>query len=351
MSTTRLIDTIEPSVFTRYMSEAKPEKYVLLQQSGILAAPPEEVSSQFMAGGMTIDMPFWQDLTRGEAEIPTDDPNEVLDTEKIETSRDKATKHINVHGWSSMSLSGMVATGMQDDPIKEIADKVVNWWNYETEHRIIRTLKGVFYDNIASNGADMLYQAYSDISSPLAANKISNAVVNRARLTMGDQLEQLSTIVVHTDVYGTMLDDEKIDFIQPSASPFRIPTYMGMTVLYSDMMPTNVTSGSGDNSDEYLCFLIGRGAFAYQDVVPSTPTKWGTEGVEVVRDAKSGNGGGQDELVTRRRRLIHPRGIKWNDTNRAKKAAPSYAELEDATNWTRVYERKNIRFAGFTVNV
>lgn len=351
MSTTRYTDIIEPSVFTNYMSEAKPEKYVLLQQSGILAPPPEEVSSQFLAGGTTIDMPFWQDLTRGEPEIPTDDPAERLTTDKITTARDKATKQFLVKGWSNMDLAGMVATGMSDDPVKEIADKTTNWWYEAAEQRIISTLKGVFYDNIANDSGDMLYQAYSDISAPTAANKISNAVVNRARLTMGDQLEQLSTIIVHTNVYGTMLDDEKITFIQPSAAPFRIPTYQGMTVLYSDLMPTNVTSGSGDNSDEYLCFLVGRGAFAFMDYMSPRQTRWGTEGVEVVRDAESGNGGGEDRLITRKRMLVHPRGIKWTDSVRAKTASPSIAELENASNWDRVYERKNIRFAGFTVNV
>lgn len=347
MSTTRYTDIIEPSVFTNYMSEAKPEKYILLQQSGILAPPPEEVSSQFLAGGTTIDMPFWQDLSRGEPDIPNDDPDAILSTDKIETSRDKAVKHNLVKGWSNMDMSGIVATGNADDPIKEIADKVQNWWYYALEQKIIKTMTGVFADNSANDSSDMIYSAYSDIASPLAANKISNAAINRARLTMGDQLEELTTICVHTDVYGTMLDDEKIDFIQPSNAPFRIPTYQGMTVLFSDQMPV-VT---GTNSDEYTCYLIGRGAFAFMDHMSSRPTPNGTESVEKDRLPTSGNGGGQDVLVTRKRVLLHPRGIKWTDNSRAATAAPSNAELALAANWDRVYERKNIRFAALKVNV
>lgn len=347
MSTTRILDVIEPSVFTNYMSESTPEKYILLQNSGILAPPPQEVSSQFLAGGMTIDMPFWDDLTRGEPDIPSDDPDETLTTDKIGTHQDKAIKHNLVKGWSNMDVSGIVATGKRDDPIMEIADKVQNWWYYALEQKVIKTLTGVFADNSANDSGDMIYSVYSDIASPTAANKISTAAVNSARTTMGDQLEELTTICMHTYVYRTLLNDEKIDFIQPSNAPFRLPTYMGMMVMFSDQMPVV----SGTNSDEYTSFLIGRGAFAFMEYLDPSPTKWGTYAVEVVRDAKAGNGGGQDELITRRRYLLHPRGIKWTQSSQASSLAPSNSELILPANWDRVHQRKNIRFAALKTNI
>lgn len=348
---TQISDIIEPAVFTNYLSEYTPEKYILLQNSGILAAPPSEVSSQFLAGGMTIDMPYWDDLTRGEPTIPNDTQTDIT-PDAIGTHGDKATKHILAKAWNSMSVSGMVATGSMNEPMEEVGRKVGNWWYEATEQRIIRTLTGVFADNAANNSSDMIASVYQDIAAPTAANRISIQAVNEATLTMGDQMDQFSVICMHTHVYNTLKNDEQITFVRPSETPMQVPYYGdpnagGLLVLYSDMMPVV----SGTNAPKYTCYLCAPGAFAYMDHVPTTSTFWGTEGVEIQRSATKGLGGGEDIMVTRRRQMLHPRGVKWNDTARANKMAPTYAELANATNWTRVHQRKNVRMAALEVNV
>ena len=47
--------------------------------------------------------------------------------------------------------------------------------------------------------------------------------------------------------------------------------------------------------------------------------------------------------------LLHPRGVKFTSTDVAGKS-PTEAELADAGNWDRVFERKLIRLAALDVN-
>jgi hypothetical protein len=47
--------------------------------------------------------------------------------------------------------------------------------------------------------------------------------------------------------------------------------------------------------------------------------------------------------------LLHPRGVKFTSSSVAA-LSPSWAELANAANWDRVYNRKNIRLAQLVVN-
>lgn len=347
MSTTRYIDLIEPSVFLPYMEEQIPEKFILMMDSGILAPPPEVVADQFLKGGFTIDMPYWDDLVRGEPTYPDDDPDTEIVPDKITTDREKATKHAMAKAWSAMDVAGMITTGRTDDPIKQIAMGTNRWWYEVLEQRIIKTMTGVLADNAANDASDMIATVYSDVSSPTAANKISVAAINEAKLTMGDRMDDFRVICMHSHVYNTLKNDEKIDFFKPSDTPAKVPYYLDMLVLFSDFMPVV----AGANSNKYTCYLLGNGAFSFMDYMDPTPTPFGTVGMEKERKPLSGSGGGQDIIIQRKRQFLHPRGISWTDSARAKQTAASYAELANAANWDRKYLRKNIKIAALEVNV
>lgn len=338
MATTKIADLIEPSVYLNYMQEELPEKNRFVRM-GILASPPEEVTSQMNAGGSVIDMPYWNDLTRGEPDIMSDDDSTESTPDKITAEKDRAVKHYWHKSWSNMDLSGLVATGDRNDPVKVVLDRFGEWWIGAEQRALINSCKGVFADNSSNFSSDMIYSVYSDISSPTAANKISQAAVDRARLTMGDSLNDLVAIAVHSTVYGDMLDNDAIDFIQESQLPGRIPTFMNLMVIVDDQMP--VTTGS--NTDKYTCYLFGRGAFASTDGALDAEYAF-----ERDRNPEKGNGGGQTVVHTRRHTLLHPRGIKFDGTPAGK--SPTFTELADGANWTRVYERKNIRLAALEVN-
>ncbi len=344
--TTAVSDIVVPRVFTPYMAENKPTKLILLENSGILAAPDPEIGKRFESGGSLIETPFWEDLDDGEPVI-IDDSDNKISTAKIGASDMKAYKHRMAKKWGAKTVASYAATGRGDSAMNRVAERIGAYWGRRKEERIMATASGVIADNVANDGADMVFSVYSDVASPTAANRISYQAINKARLTMGENLDDLRVIAMHSFVYGTLLDDEKIEFKKPSEAPFEVPYFAGMMVIHSEMMP--VTAGA--NSDEYDCFLFAPGAFMHIDQVPSRPTQYGNEGTEITRDPDIGDGGGADYLTTRRFELIHPHGMDFTAASLAKQQGAALAELKNAANWDRKYRRKNVKFACLKVNI
>jgi len=164
--TTRLSDIIEPSVYLNYMKVEDPEKNIFVS-SGIMASPPEQVRSQMNSGGFTIDMPYWDDLTKGEPDIMSDDRTEEAEPDKLSTGDDIAVKHAWHKSWSSMDLAGLVAVGDMKDPVRHIIERMAGWWRGAEQRALIATLNGVFADNDANDNDDMFYSVYSVRSSDM----------------------------------------------------------------------------------------------------------------------------------------------------------------------------------------
>ena len=343
---TAISDIVVPRVFTPYMAENKPFKQIMLEQSGILTPPTPDVAARFNAGGHKIEVPFWDDLDDTEASIMDDSDNNIA-VSKVTAQDMTAIRHRLAKKHGSKTIAGYSATGRGESPMNRVAERVGAYWGRLKERRIIATAQGVIADNAASNASDMIYSVYNDVASPAASNRISYQAINRARLTMGENLDDLRVIAMHSFVYGTLLDDEKIDFKRPSEAPFDVPYYAGMMVLHSEQMP--VTSGT--NSDRYDCYLFAPGAFMNIDEIPARPTIYGNEGTEITRNTDIGNGGGADYLTTRRFELLHPAGMNWTSSSQAQPHGATLTELTNAANWTRKYLRKNVKFACLQVNV
>jgi hypothetical protein len=58
----------------------------------------------------------------------------------------------------------------------------------------------------------------------------------------------------------------------------------------------------------------------------------------------------ETHLVTRRRFILHPRGVRWIGSA-ASASGPSDAELTTGTNWSKVYADKNIRIVAIRHNI
>ena len=119
----------------------------------------------------------------------------------------------------------------------------------------------------------------------------------------------------------------------------------GRRVVVDDNLPTR--AGSTDGT-VYTTYLFGPGAFGKGSAaLDSEPLQGGhgTEGVELARVPLDSD----TVLINRRRYILHPRGVKFNSASVAGDS-PTNAELETASNWTRVYENKNVRVVAVTHN-
>ena len=135
---------------------------------------------------------------------------------------------------------------------------------------------------------------------------------------------------MHSDIYRAALKADLIAFIpQSQGAPIR--TYRGLAVIVDDGLPS-----AGGN---YTTALFGPGAVGFGVSAPRI-----AEGTEVENLPSAGKGGGQQILHSRVNLAVHPAGFTWQEASVVGES-PSIAELDDAANWNRVFERKAIPLA------
>lgn len=335
MAVTRLSDLIVPEVFnTNYLAATK--ELSQIWQSGILMNDPT-LAGNLSGAGRTFQMPFYKDLANDAENISSDDPDVSSVPKNIGTSKDVAIRHNRNQSWSNMDLNAQL-TG--SDPMAAIKTRVADYWQRRMQKLLVSTLKGVFADNAAANSGDMRYVIGTDGAGAITdAELISDVAIIDAKQTMGDAAEMLSVIVMHSRVHSRLQKLDLIEYIQPSGTNIRFPTYLGYRVVVDDGCP----AVAGTNRILYSSYLIAQGAFAYAETSPENP-------VEVERKPAAGNGSGQEILYTRRQFLLHPKMIKWTDSSCAG-LSPTNAELEMAANWERVApERKMIGLVELVTN-
>ena len=95
-------------------------------------------------------------------------------------------------------------------------------------------------------------------------------------------------------------------------------------------MPTSEVaeskSGAGDGYTKYVTYVLGTGAFDYENIGAKVP-------FEMNRDPKTH--GGQDTLYARQRKCYAPYGISYTKKKQAT-LSPTDTELKDGSNWELV---------------
>ena len=339
---TQVSDVIVPEIFTPYVQQLTEEKARLVQ-SGAVAR--DEMMDSFLAGGgLTFNMPSWRDLDNDADNVSTDDvsdviaadynagtPNPRLDATplKIETDQEIAVRLNRNQHWSSADLTADLAGS---DPQSAIASRVAYYWARRLQAVFIATWNGVIADNVANDSGD--YQ--NDISGGGFVEGVTTfsaeAFIDTA-LTMGDSMEDLTMIMVHSVVYARMQKNNLIDFIPDARGEILIPTFLRREVIIDDGLP--VTSGVHDT------WLFGAGASRLGVATPQV-------GTEVYREPLAGNGGGQEILSSRVQWSLHPMGHAYTGT--APNGGPGNGtganQLNNAGSWDRRRpERKQIKFA------
>lgn len=339
MAKTKIEDVIVPEVFEGYVIERTAEKSAFYQ-SGIV-----EMSDQFArlasGPGQTVEMPFWKDIS-GSRQLLSD--TNALNTNKITASQDVARIHNDANSWSTNLLAELLSGS---DPMEAIVSLVGEYWAREDEAMLISSLKGVFAAFDLISGDPNLYKIASETVAGTDEDTSLNGITfNNARQKLGDAKERLVAIAMHSEVENDLLNADQIEFIPDSDGQNMIKTFKGLRVIMDDSLPKR--AGSTDGS-VFTSVLFGPGAFAVGKSPLTTPIRGGhgTQGVEFARVALNSD----DVLINRNRKILHPRGVKWNNVSIGEAAGPTNAELEEAQQWTPVYESKNIRLVGIIHNL
>lgn len=360
----QISDIIVPEIFTPYIQQLTEQKARIVQ-SGVLAR--NALMDVLLAGGgLTFNVPSFQDLDNDADNVSTDDISDLIkliaagigaggtfadipgataltDSTplKIGTSQEIAVRLNRNNSWSSMDLAAQLAGA---DPMESIANRVAYYWIRRLQAAFIATMQGVSKDNGVNDSGDYA----NDIASTTFVDGVTNFSAEGfldAKLTMGDSQDMLGAVMVHSVVYNRMQKNNLIDFIPDARGETQIPTFLNSEVIVDDGMPngTSVVRGNGTagNAGTYETWLFGSGAAQLGVGSPKVPT-------ETQRQPAAGNGGGQDVLFSRVEWSIHPVGHAYIGT--APSGGPSNGtganQLNVAGSWNRVYpERKQIKFA------
>lgn len=341
---TKIADVVVPSVFTPYVRQKTEEKSRLVQ-SGILVRS-SKLDQLCAGGGLTFNVPSWKDIDNEAENVSSDDDGTSSTPKKIGSGTEIAVRLNRNQSWSSMDLAEQLAG---DDPMSAIGDRVANYWALRRQACFVAIVQGIFNDNAAAPSGTEHVQ--NDMTRDISGSSYSAGVTDFSAeafvdtiLTMGDSMDSLGMLMVHSVVYARMLKNNMIDFIPDSQTGADIPTFMGREVIVDDGLPNPAglsANGSNTATGIYHSWVFARGTFLLGDSPPPVPTETG-------RSPAAGNGGGQDTLYSRVQYCIHPIGHKYAGTapNGGPTNANSSNNLSHAGSWQRVYpERKQIKLA------
>lgn len=335
MSTTRISDVIVPEVFDGYM--VKNTKQVMAFYNTGVLRPDADLGAKLAGGGRTFNVPFWRDLDDTESDTASDDPDSYATPGNVSASKDVALRQVRTRGWSTANLTAELAGS---DPMARISSRVGDYWGRQFDDIAIDTARGVFADNIANDGGDMVHSVAATAPGTSASNMISTVAIMEAAQTMGDAKRELKLIVMHSRVHTRLTQNDLIDFRPDSESDGWIDYFQGYRIHVSDRVPAYIDQYG---NTVYHNYIFGENAFGWAEHSVEKP-------VEVESDASAGDGMGVETLWTRRQFALHPYGIKWTDSM-VSGLFPTNAELRLADNWDRVYpERKMIPMALLITN-
>ncbi|WPK40864.1 major head protein [Pseudomonas phage Knedl] len=332
---TRISDVVVPEIFTGYVQQITRERSRLIQSSAVEYS--QELSNLLGGGGLTFNIPSFKDLDNDEENISSDDPAVKSTPNKIGTATEVQVRLSRNNSWSSMDLTAALAG---PDPMNAIANRVSDYWVRRLQQLFVSTVKGVFAANALAAPAGN--QTQNDMIHDISGSAYVKGVTDFSAeafidgcLTMGDRMEDLRMVMVHSVVYARMQKNNLIDFIPDARGEILIPTFLGREVIVDDGMPT-------DGNGVFETWIMGAGAFAFGQNSPKVPTA-------VERKEDSGNGGGQEILYNRVEWAMHPKGyafIGQGFPNGGPSNASSAGNLAAASSWSRAWsERKMIRIA------
>jgi hypothetical protein len=338
MATVQLSDIIDTIVFQDIAPENDPILTRLFDSGMVIRNPFFDTLAS--AAGDSAELPYWKDLsTSSEPNYSSDQASDAAPDKIVQAKQITRKAHVN-NGWSAMDLARELAMG--EDALRHIRNRVDAYWTKQWQQRIVSATLGVFNENVANDGGDMVYDISSEsIAGQGAGTRFSRAAFVNAAFTLGDHYENIAAIMTHSVVFKDMVDQDDIDFVRDADGRLGMPTYLGKPVIVDDGSPK--VAGTTDGF-RYLTTLYGQEVFAYGEGTPPVP-------VEVWRNPQTGDGGGEEQLWSRKTWLLHPIGHSNSNTAATGSGGnQNQADLANAANWSRVVQRKNVPVAFLVTN-
>lgn len=333
MAITKLSDIIVPEVFFGYVQEQSTKKNALVN-SGIVPTDPMIVSG-LSGGGKTFNVPGFQHIadTSNDYNVSSDDPQSAATANKIQTTQQIASRLERNAVWGGADLAAQLAGA---DPMAAAANMVGGYQAHQRQKTLVNMMTGVFDSADMSNAVNDI--AVEDGDNATAGNLISNDAIIETLTPFDDMQGTSNVLAVHGDIYRALQKNNLITFEPSSAQNIGFGTYLGFTLLVDSSVPK---VAGGVTGYKYTSYVIKPGAVGFGNAAPRVP-------VEVDREPLEGDGGGVEYLIVRDTYTFHPYGMKW--TGSPAGVTPNNSELAAGSNWTRVYNQKNVGLAALVTN-
>ena len=224
--------------------------------------------------------------------------------------------------------------------IKDIAGEVAKYYEGVDQADLLAILKGIFSMNTTSGAsaqgnADFVNNHTTDITSETDAY-VGSATLNKAvQKALGANKGIITLAFMHSVVATNLENLQLLTYLLYNDAngiqrQLNIGTWNGRVVIVDDDLPTTevaeTSEGAGDGYTAYTTYLLGRGAFEYEDVGVKSRSA-------VVRDELTN--GGIDIIATRQRHVVAPKWISYTKASQASNSATT-AELGTGANWELV---------------
>ena len=232
--------------------------------------------------------------------------------------------------WTETDFAEDITGGV--DFMDNIGVQVSNYWDDIDQTTLLCILKGI-YSMTGTENKKFVDNHTLDITALTGENALVGASsLNTAiQKASGDNKSKFKLAIMHSAVATNLENLNLLTYLKQTDSngiqrDLSLATWNGRAVLIDDSMPTEEVTGSDGGYTKYTSYILGEGAFDYEDIGDKVPP-------EMHRDPKTN--GGMTTLYTRQRKCFAPYGISYLKKSQAT-LSPTNAELENGANWELV---------------
>lgn len=227
--------------------------------------------------------------------------------------------------WTEMDFAEDITggAGFMDN----VASQVSEYFDEVDQSTLLAILEGI-YSMTGDENLVFVEEHTTDVSEE-GDGIITVSTLNRAtQKAGGDNKNKFKLAIMHSAIATTLENINLLAYLKQTDSQgiqrdLTLATWNGRTVIIDDDMPT-MTSDDGDTL--YVTYVLGEGAFAYENIGAKVPYEM---------DRNPAVKGGQDTLYVRQRKCFAPYGISYLKSSQAS-LSPTDDELRMGENWALV---------------
>lgn len=212
------------------------------------------------------------------------------------------------------------------DFMSNVAQQVAKYWEDVDQDTLLHILKGIF-SMTGTENLKFVNGHTTDITSATVKTVDATTLNNAIQKASGDNKSAFTVAILHSQVATNLENLQVLDYYKYTDEngvqrQLNIGSWNGRTVLVDDSLPVDTTG----TNPVYTSYVLGQNAFGMVDCGAKVP-------YEMYRNPLTN--GGQDTLITRRRKAFIPYGISFTKSSMVS-LSPTDAELEIAANWSLV---------------